>query len=74
MEKKYRKRGKRLNVLGKEYNSLILFDMATILRAQAFQAEKEDKEKQERAWIDENKAIIALKKQRKKEQVTDKAL
>ena len=74
MEKKCYTRGKRLNVLGEEYNGPILFDTATVLRARAVQAEKEEKEKQERARIDVNKAEAALKKQRKKEQAADKAL
>ena len=74
MEKKCRTRGKRLNVLGEEHNGPILFDTATILRARVVQAEKEEKEKQERARIDANKAEAALKKQRKEEQAADKAL
>jgi hypothetical protein len=74
MEKKCRTRGKRLNVLGEEHNGPILFDTATILRARVVQAEKEEKEKQERARIDANKAEVALKKQRKEEQDADKRL
>jgi len=35
-----------------------------MMRAQAVAAKKEEKEKQERARIDANKAAIALKKQR----------
>ena len=62
MEKKCYTRGKRLNVLNEEHNGPILFDTATILRARVVQAEKEEKEKQERARIDANKAKVALKK------------
>jgi hypothetical protein len=74
IEKKCRKRGKRLNVLGEEHNGPVLFDAATILRAREVQAEKEEKEKEERARIDANKANIALRKQRKEEQAADRAL
>jgi hypothetical protein len=62
MEKKCYTRGKRLNVLSEEHNGPILFDIVTILHARAIQVEKEEKEKQERARISTNKAIIALKK------------
>jgi hypothetical protein len=74
MEEKCHTRGKRLNVLGKEHNGPILFDTVTIFRARVVQVKKEEKEKQERARIDTNKAKVALKKQRKEEQDADKRL
>jgi len=73
-EKKCHNRGKRLNVLGEEHNGPILFSTANVMRAQAVAAEKEEKEKQERARIDANKAATALKKQRIEAEKAQKAL
>ena len=73
-EKKCHKRGKRLNVLGEEHNKAILFSSANVKRAQEIAAEKEEKEKQERARIDGNKATAALKKQKTEAEKAEKAL
>jgi hypothetical protein len=62
MEKKCHTCKKRLNVLSKEHNGPILFDMAIIFRARVIQVKKEEKEKQERARIDINKVKATLKK------------
>ena len=62
IEKKSNKRGKRLNVLGKENSSPILFGADVVREAQAVAAVKEEKEKAERARIDGNKAASAIKK------------
>jgi hypothetical protein len=62
IEKKSYNRGKRLNLLGKENSSPQLFVAERVRAAQAFQKEKEDKAKAERARIDANKAATAIKK------------
>jgi hypothetical protein len=62
VEKKSHKRGKRLNLLGEEDNGPQLFSTPRVKAAQAFQAAKEEKEKEDRARIDANRAASALKK------------
>ena len=74
MEKKSHSRGKRLNVLGEEHNKPILFRSDVVRQAQAIASEKEEYEKLERARIDGNKAIIALKKQAEANKKAEKAL
>ena len=73
-EKKCRIRGKRLNVLGIAHTEPILFSAPNVRRAQEIAAEKEEKEKQERARIDGNKAASALKKQKEVAKKAEKAL
>ena len=62
-EKKSNKRGKWLNVLGKEHTKLILFKAEVVRQAQAIVAEKEAFEKAERARIDTNKVASTAKKE-----------
>jgi len=73
-EKKCHNRGKRRNVLGKEHNTALLFSSVNVRRAQGIAAKKEEKEKQERARIDGNKAATALKKQKTEAEKAEKAL
>jgi hypothetical protein len=61
-------------VLGEEHNKPILFNTTNVMRAQAIAAEKDEKEKQERARIDANKAATALKKQKTEAEKAQKAL
>ena len=74
IEKKYYNRGKRLNVLGKEYTKLVLFNIVNLLWAQAIIVKKEEKEKEERARIDGNRAIVALKKEKLEVEKAEKRL
>ena len=73
-EKKNRIRGKKLNVLGKEYTEPIYFSAANVRLAQARFAKKEAFEKSERARIDANKVARAEKKARIEAEKADKAL
>jgi hypothetical protein len=73
-EKKCNNKGKKLNVLGKEDNSLILFSATVVRTTQAIAAEKEEKEKQERTRIDANKEAAAIKKAKKDAEKAEKAL
>jgi hypothetical protein len=73
-EKKSRVRGKKLNVLGKEYTELIYFSAVNVRLAQARFAEKEAFEKSERARIDANKVIRVEKKARIEAEKAKKAL
>jgi hypothetical protein len=73
-EKKCNNKGKRLNVLNKENNGLILFSATVVRTAQAIAAEKEEKEKQEKAKIDANKEAAAIKKAKKDAEKAEKAL
>ena len=73
-EKRCRKRGKKLNLVGEEDNGPQLFSTPRVQAAQAFQAEKEEKEKQERARIDANKVATRMKKQKKDAEKAEKAL
>jgi len=74
IEKKNNRRGKRLNVLGKENNGPILFSAEVVREAQAIAEAKEQKEKAERARIDGKKVAFAIKKAQKEAERQEKAL
>jgi hypothetical protein len=73
-EKKSRVRGKKLNVLRKEYIKLIYFSAANVRLIQARFIEKEAFEKSERARIDAKKIAQAEKKIRLEVEKANKAL
>jgi hypothetical protein len=73
-EKKSRARGKKLNILGKEYTQPILFSTPNVRRAQECAAKKEAFEKSERIRIDTKKATQAKNKARKETEKVAKAL
>ena len=73
-EKKRRKRGKRLNLIGEEDFGAQLFHVSRVHAALAFEAEKEAKQAAERAEIFEKKAQAALNKQRKEEEARERVM
>ena len=68
MEKKKRRRGKKLNLLGQEDSRLQFFNLLKVQTAREFQALKEENEIIERQEIEERKAQRAVKKQQKEEE------
>ena len=74
IEKKCNQRGKRLNVLWKETNGPILFEAAVVREAQAFAAQKKEKEEAERARIDGKKVAAAIKKAQQEAKKAEKVL
>ena len=68
MEKKKRKRGKKLNLLGLEDSGPQFFSPSKVQTAREFQALKEENEIIKRQEIEERKAQKAAKKQQKEEE------
>ena len=68
MEKKKRRRGKRLNLLGQEDDGLIFQSLIKVVAAREYQALKEDVEIAERQAIEERKVQRAINKQQKEEE------
>ena len=73
-EKKCRNRGKRLNVLGKEHDSAILFHSSNVKLAGDVAAQKVELQKQEKARIEANKVAAAIRKQEIEAKRAEKAL
>ncbi|SLM40587.1 hypothetical protein LPUS_11414 [Lasallia pustulata] len=72
-EKKRRKRGKRLNLLGEEESGPQFFSPGRVTAARTWQAEKEEEEQQHRQDIESRKALVAFKKLQKEEEKLQKA-
>lgn len=72
-EKRRRKRGKRLNLLGEEEPGPQFFSPGRVTAARAWQAEKEEEEQQHRQDIESRKALAASKKLQKEDEKLQKA-
>ncbi|SLM35930.1 hypothetical protein LPUS_05337 [Lasallia pustulata] len=72
-EKRRRKRGKRLNLLGEEESGLQCFSPGRVTAARTWQVEKEEEEQQHRQDIKSRKALVAFKKLQKEEEKLQKA-
>ncbi|SLM34847.1 Kelch-type beta propeller [Lasallia pustulata] len=72
-EKKRRKRGKRLNLLGEEESGPQFFSPGRVTAARTWQAEKEEEEQQHRQDIESRRALVAFKKLQKEEEKLQKA-
>jgi hypothetical protein len=73
-EKKKRKRGKKLNLVGEEDTGAQLFHSLKVRAALAYQAEKEAKERAEKAEKDIKKAVATENKKRKAQEAEERAL
>ena len=67
-EKRRRKRGKRLNLLGEEESGPQFFSPGRVTAARTWQAEKEEEEQQHRQDMESQKALVAFKKLQKEEE------
>ncbi|SLM37363.1 hypothetical protein LPUS_07185 [Lasallia pustulata] len=72
-EKRRRKRGKRLNLLGEKESGPQFFSPGRVTAARTWQAEKEEEEQQCRQDIESSKALVAFKKLQKEEEKLQKA-
>lgn len=72
-EKKRRKRGKRLNLLGEEDSGPQFFSPGRVQAARDWQATKEEEEAQHQLNIEEKRALTAAKKQQKEEEKLQRA-
>ena len=73
-EKKCHNRGKRLNMLGKEHDSAILFHSSNVKLARDVAAQKVELQKQEKARIEAKKVAAATKRQEIEAKRAEKAL
>src|SRR6266536_1846803 len=73
-EKQRRKRRKKLNLVSEEDNGAQLFYSSRVRATLAFEAEKEAKEKAERAEKDVKKALTVENKKRKEQDAEEKAV
>jgi hypothetical protein len=73
-EKKWRQRGKRLNLVGEEDQGAQLFHASRVRAALAYEAEKEAKAMVEKAEKIARKVKVVESKQRKKLEIQEKAL
>src|SRR5450432_3633020 len=74
LEKKKRKRGKRLNLLSEEDNRLQFYSPARIQAAREFQAQKEATEEENRAKIASKKALAIVAKEKAEATKKERAL
>ena len=70
MEKKKRRKGKKLNLLGQKDSRPQFFNLLKVQTAREFQALKKENKIIERQEIEERKAQKAIKKQQKEEEKT----
>jgi hypothetical protein len=73
-EKKRRKRGKHLNLLGEEDSGPQLFSPARIQAARDYQAIKEQEERQRQQDIIDRKALAATRRQQKEDEKAQRAI
>ena len=72
-ERKRRKRGKRLNLLGEEASGAQFFSPAQVQRARAWQVAKDNEEAQRQQGIIDRKALTAAKKQQREKEKAERA-